>query len=148
MHTGYLNVDDLIGKPYEDGSTGPDSYDCYTLAQEIFCRLDWNLDIPSSILYNFGSSGWSYLRRNVEEWKILEDKQPFLIGDLVLIRGSSDDVASDGRHFARHLAVFIKDDFLIHCTRKHGVSLARWQHLKPFSIFRLRYLRDDSHRWN
>lgn len=140
MHPDVITVDDLIGKQYQDGAIGPNSYDCYTLAQEIFYRLNWDLDIPSSVLYNFGSAGWSFLRGNCDKWKILEDQQQFLLGDLVLIRGSSDDIASDGRHFARHLAVFIKEDFLIHCTRKNGVCLARWKHLEPFSIFRLRYI--------
>jgi len=46
MYTGYLNIDDLIGKPYVDGSIGPDSYDCYTLAQEIFYRLSLGFGHP------------------------------------------------------------------------------------------------------
>ena len=32
-------VDDLIGKPYEGGGRGPDSYDCYGLVVEVESRM-------------------------------------------------------------------------------------------------------------
>ena len=36
-------LDDLIGKPFEHGSNGPDSFDCYGLSKEIYKRLGWDI---------------------------------------------------------------------------------------------------------
>ena len=33
-----MQIDDLIGKPFVDGGRGPDDYDCYGLAIEMFRR--------------------------------------------------------------------------------------------------------------
>ena len=130
--------DDLIGKPYLEGAVGPDHYDCYGLTMEVFKRLEWPLDIPAEILYNFGSSGWSFLRRNPLAWRIIEEAGQ--VGDLALIRGENKDRTPDGRHYARHLAIFIGEDKFLHCTRKTGVGIIRWKVLDPFTLFLIRHL--------
>lgn len=38
-----MQIDDLIGKPFVDGGRGPDEYDCYGLAMELFRRAGINL---------------------------------------------------------------------------------------------------------
>ncbi len=130
--------DDLISKPYHQGATGPDYYDCYGITMEVFRRLGWDLDIPSEILYNFGSRGWSYLRRNPEMWRMVD--HPTKVGDLALIRGEISDCSSDGQHYARHLAVFIGEDKFLHCTKKTGVGIVRWKCLDPFTLFIIRHI--------
>ncbi len=37
-------LNDLIGKPFKDGGRGPDAYDCYGLAIEVFKR--YGIDLP------------------------------------------------------------------------------------------------------
>jgi cell wall-associated NlpC family hydrolase len=35
----FVLLDDLIGKPFEHGAVGPNSFDCYGLSQEVYKRL-------------------------------------------------------------------------------------------------------------
>jgi len=135
--------DDLIGKPYLEGACGPDKFDCYGLTIEVFKRLHWPLDIPADILYNFGSRGWSFLKSNPMDWRIIDT--PAQIGDLALIRGDHKDRTPDGRHYARHLAIFIGEDKFLHCVKKTGVGIIRWKCLDPFTLFIIRHTPQPVH---
>jgi len=47
-----MKYDDLIGKPFKFGARGPEYYDCFGLAKEIFRRhgIDWDWDIEADEL--------------------------------------------------------------------------------------------------
>ena len=47
-------INDVIGKPWEDRATGPDTYDCWGLVVDSFKRLD-GIELPSVDGYDSGS---------------------------------------------------------------------------------------------
>lgn len=115
------SYDDLIGKPWALGESGPDSYDCFGLACTVLERLGYEID-------TIVAQNWirCYVpgEEDPEEVTSREcsiDELPRKPGDLVVMRGE------DSEDRATHIAVHIGENLLIQSCRGIGV------HIVPFS---------------
>lgn len=115
-------TDDLIGKPFTDGGRGPDTYDCYGLASEIFRR--YGVDLPEySICCEDASSINAAIDGNRKTWVRCEDEPP--VPSMVVMRLGSE--------WCNHTGVYIGHGQFIHTRERIGVHIDRidainWRH--------------------
>jgi cell wall-associated NlpC family hydrolase len=111
---------DLIGKPFKDRGRGPDSYDCWGLALEIFKRF--GKELPN---YKICCSNVTQIHNQIEiskqEWIKCEGEPP--IPSLVVMK--VDDM---GTNFCNHTGVYIGEGQFMHTLEKTGVVIARINH--------------------
>ena len=113
-----LDVNDLLGKPYQAHARGPNAYDCYGLVIEVEKRL--GREMPD--LYKRLADGED---RDFDPHDVSISSQISGIvktdtpsfGDVVLF---FDD---KGRIF--HTGVYLKEDDMIHCN-KRGVHIIKF----------------------
>ena len=114
-----MEFQDLIGKPFKDGARGPDAYDCWGLAMELFRRQ--GITLPEYPISAMATQMIALAMSTHEhEWIKLAGPQP---GCLVVISISCST-------WANHVGVYIGDNKFIHCYRSTGVvvdHLSRWQ---------------------
>ncbi|WP_205739264.1 NlpC/P60 family protein [Halocella sp. SP3-1] len=113
---------DLLGKPFVNGGRGPDNFDCYGLATEVFSRF--GVDIPD---YKISCENASKIdstinTEKVATWKECEGPQA---PSLVVLRFNS--------HLINHVGVYIGSGRFIHTARKTGVRIDKlddlyWKH--------------------
>lgn len=73
-----FNCSDLIGKPFKYGGRGPDEYDCYGLAKEIFNRLGKDLpDVNSPTEFDTIDCAGKELVKLITE--VIDKPEPFCI---------------------------------------------------------------------
>lgn len=107
-----------IGKPFEDGGRGPESYDCWGLVVAV-CRDHLGLELPS-----YGEVSARDLARSArlfeagaadeEEWDAVTTPRA---GDVVLMRS-----AQGGRRIV-HVGVMADSRRVLHCEEGAGVVL-------------------------
>lgn len=126
------SYDDLIGKPWALGETGPDSFDCFGLAVEVLARLGYDLDAHIS-------DQWirNYLpgQNHPDEVTSLEctiDEIPRKPGDLIVMRGLDTSETDDAR--ATHVAVFIGQHLVIQSCRGKGVHIVPFSRVEPYTV--------------
>jgi len=104
---------DLLGKPFVDGGRGPDSYDCYGLATEIFRRH--GIELPD---YRISCENASKINSTIDEEKNkwIECEKPE-VPSVVVLRFNS-------RYF-NHVGVYIGSGKFIHTAKKTGVRIDR-----------------------
>lgn len=110
-----LAVDDLIGIPFVDGGRGPDAYDCWGLALEVFRRSGINL--PD---YKISCTQASRIDQTIESerdfWQRCDEVLP--IPALVVLR--FNEVL-----FCNHTGVYVGAGKFIHTREKIGVNIDR-----------------------
>ena len=95
-----LNFNNLIGKPFNHGSKGPDSYDCYGLCREVLRRV--GIYIPDKDRFEDLTMRHSAIEQGKSQYTKLEGPEPFsmvtfkLRGNYVTHMGI---VLEDGRRF-------------------------------------------------
>lgn len=102
--------DDLIGKPYGTGGVGPDFYDCWGLAAEVFRRL--GIDIGENNVAEFTCRN-AHSLENPHWRRIKNPKSPCL----VTIRAHSI--------YTNHVGVYIGGNKFIHVSPTTFVTIAR-----------------------
>lgn len=117
------NYIDLLGVPFERGARGPDSFDCYGLAIEMFRRM--GIEVP-----DFESPGTleeiaSLVRDNESRWR----KVPFgTLNSLVTLRVEG---------LVAHVGFVIEPDRFIHAFEPTGVTTERLRNgsFKPLGFY-------------
>ncbi len=117
-----IDLNDLVGKPFNEDGYGPDSYSCYGLAVEVFKRF--GISIPKTNISVCACKEVSQLeiKSHVEKyWKITEELIPPTI---VLIKSLHPD-------YADHIGVYIGKDRMIHITKSTNAvidRISKWKH--------------------
>ncbi len=107
-------ISDLIGKPFKDGARGPDAYDCWGLAVEVFRRF--GVEMPDYRISCGSVTGGVIEKRN--EWVrcVGEIPAPALI--VFTTAGITD-----------HVGVYLGGGKFIHAHRSAGVVVAGVDHI-------------------
>jgi cell wall-associated NlpC family hydrolase len=117
-----VKLDDILGLPFADGGRGPDEFDCWGLARNIYRRYGLALpDYPISAM-DADRIG-RQMAQDAPQW--VEVFKPYPVPCLVVIRLSCGS-------WANHVGVYIGDGQFIHAYKTTGVvidRLKRWQSL-------------------
>lgn len=104
---------DLLGKPFVDGGRGPEAFDCYGLATEVFGR--YGIKLPDyRISCENASKINSTIDREKSKWIRCEKPE---VPSLVVLRFNS--------RFYNHVGVYIGNGRFIHTAKKTGVRIDR-----------------------
>lgn len=129
MRTTALDYADLIGKPYAAGEWGPDSFDCFSLVAEVYHRLGLEGTLPVRLREHVRSDG-QILISDIDRDTWIDVVRPAEIGDVALVRGREDFSGTR----ARHCAVLVGHDRMLHTTLARGAHTIPWRSLQPFTI--------------
>jgi cell wall-associated NlpC family hydrolase len=130
-------TDDLIGKPFQDGGRGPDGYDCWGLAKEIFRRH--GIELPDyQICCEDASRIASEIDTQRPGWIRCDSLPP--TPSLVVMRY--------GSKFCNHTGVYLGYGQFIHTRESIGVNIDRiespnWRH-RIEGIYRPGWVRYDN----
>lgn len=110
---------DLIGKPFKDFGRGPDAYDCWGLAREVFHR--YGVDLPDFAISCKDSPKVSRTMYQQErKWRRLQSP---VVPCLCVFRCSEID-----RKLVSHLGVYVGNGRFLHASDKTGVAIERLDH--------------------
>lgn len=101
---------DLVGKPFEDGGRGPDTFDCWGVLQAIQRRLgNTPTDFPSrpELLQQVVADEWQPIQRD-----------QILPGDAILLRSSM-------AKYTWHIGVVVDSFTMLHARESVGVCAER-----------------------
>jgi cell wall-associated NlpC family hydrolase len=105
-----MNYSDLLGKPFLYGGRGPDAYDCYGLAVELYKREGLNLpDYPSKDDPDYQNTNFAHGADNYFEQ--VTEPQPL---DIVLFQIMP--------RFISHCGVYVGHGRFVHILRKTSVT--------------------------
>ena len=107
-----INYTDLLGKDFEYGERGPDTYDCYGLAIEIFKR--YGISIPD---YGFAKDKKD-IHKMIEEFSRGWEKAIFPLHPCIV-------AFFIHKPFVSHIGVVIGQDKFIHILDKSKVTVER-----------------------
>lgn len=112
-------ISDLLGKPFTDGGRGPDAYDCWGLACEVFRR--YGIELPDYQVSCYAPEQIdSTYRDQVSGWVRVSGIPP--VPSLVVIRFNQVI-------FCNHVGVYIGDGRFIHAREKTGVCVESVNHI-------------------
>lgn len=106
-----IKLTDLLGKRFADHGRGPDKFDCYGLAAEVFKRYGVNLP-DYKISCKNASKIDSTIEKERSNWKRLDKPEN---PSLVVMRFNSN--------LYNHVGVYIGNGQFIHTARKTGVRI-------------------------
>jgi cell wall-associated NlpC family hydrolase len=98
---------DLIGRPYERGGRGPDSYDCWGLVRALLVRLGYR-NLPDEPTPRAPAAAAEAFQRHGQAWK-KQDSRP---GAVVLLK--------DEHGIGSHLGLMIDRGRFIHVSEVRG----------------------------
>ena len=106
---------DLVGKPFRDGGRGPDAYDCWGLAKEVFTRAGWR-NLPD---YPISCYDAANISRQIDEerpqWIRLDAPEaPCLIA-----------IRFNTVRLVNHCAVYIGNGKMLHIREKTAAVIER-----------------------
>lgn len=111
-----ISINDLVGKKFELGARGPNTYDCHGLAIEVFKR--YNIDFPDIDIAGMAMKEVTemldreiYKHINIlKDWKSIEKPE---VPCLIILKGHFK--------FANHLGVYLGSGKFIHASEnKYG----------------------------
>lgn len=118
-----FRIDDLIGAPFRDGGRGPDAYDCWGLAKEIFTRAGYRNLPDYGISCDAAADISAHIDMERPRWqRIGVPTEPCLIA-----------IRFNEVVFVNHCAVYIGRGQFIHTRKATGACLERldnpaWRH--------------------
>lgn len=108
-------IDDLIGKPFENGGRGPDNFDCWGLVLEIFRR--YGIELPDyKISCEEASQIDNEIHKEKKDWLRCEKEIP--TPALVVMRFNEVVLCN-------HTGVYLGYNRFIHTREKIGVNIDR-----------------------
>ena len=122
------SYDDLIGKPWALGATGPDSYDCFGLACEVLERMGYEIDMLIAERWIRGYVPGEHDPEEVTSLECSIEELPRKPGDMVVMRGTE----SEDR--ATHVAVHISQGLLIQSCRGKGVHVVPFSNVAEYAV--------------
>jgi cell wall-associated NlpC family hydrolase len=118
------NLNDLIGKPFEFGSYGPKTYDCYGICYEVYNRLgkelpkflDYTQKYAEIITKEYSSEiAENYIDLVLQSFQKIENPEPYC---LVLF--------SLNREYTTHVGIVLKDcKRFIHTSQRKNCVIER-----------------------
>lgn len=120
-----MDVNDLIGKPYRLGATGPNEFDCWSLTVEVAKRF--GVTVPMIDCAGRGRSAIGAIASETRHNLAFEVEQPTDGDTLLSLRLGHIGTVVGGR--------------VLHASRKHGVVLERME------SFRSMYRDAQAYRW-
>ena len=108
--------EDLLGKEYEFGTSGPDKYDCYGLVKELYKRLGINLPEVFCTSESFNYLG-EVIQNNIDTglWENIDSPEPYCVVKIQLIPP-----------FVSHIGMVLSDcTTFIHILPKRRVVVER-----------------------
>ena len=134
-----VDLSDLVGRPFSDGPDGPDGYNCWTLAMEVFHRYGIEIeshnisaDASIAVAREMGRSV-AAARAGVSRWTPCE----YTVPALVVIRAHAVDP-----RIVNHVGVTVPGPGrrFIQATRAAGVHIAHlddpWVRIDGFYRYR------------
>lgn len=107
-------LNDFIGKPFEDGARGPNTFDCWGLTMAVMLRFGWAL--PDFHIAAFDVAKISdEIDNQRDAWRELAIPEP---GCIVVMRFGCH------KH-VNHVATFIGDGMMLHTREKTGSVIER-----------------------
>ena len=105
---------DLVGKPFEYGGRGPDTYDCYGLVREVFERVGKQMpDVVSPTKYEMIHCAGEELKKQVAEE--INEPEPFCIVGFII-----------RPPYTSHMGIVLEDGFrFIHVLENTQVCIER-----------------------
>jgi cell wall-associated NlpC family hydrolase len=113
-----INLADLIGKPFADGGRGPDAFDCWGLAQEVYRRF--GVCLPDYRIPAFNKAGIFNCYQAVKS-NYIEVSGNLPVPCLVFLRFNSP--------VGNHVGIYLGDGKFIHARQKTGICIERLDHL-------------------
>jgi len=126
-----IDLNDLIGKPFDPDGYGPDNYSCYGLAVEVFKRF--GIEIPRiniSVCACKEASQKEIADQARKHWKQIDMLE---IPIAMVIQSSNPD-------FANHIGIYIGKDRFIHVTMGRNVVVDRYSNWKRRIVGHYRYV--------
>ena len=108
-----LPIADLIGKPYIDGADGPEGYDCWSLAREVFRRA--GIILPDYRVAAVDASIDAQINKQRPDWVRCEGEPP--VPALIVFRLEGV--------YANHVGVYIGGGKFIHIFEKTSACIDR-----------------------
>ncbi len=111
-----IDLNDLIGKPFDPDGYGPDNYSCYGLAVEVFKRF--GIEIPRT---NISVCACKEASQKEIETNLINLWEPVVILEIptgLVIKSADHD-------FANHLGIYIGNRRFIHITINRNVVIDR-----------------------
>ncbi len=110
-------LNDLIGKEFEFGGRGPDRFDCYGLAMEIYERLGKKLPEVEELQDNYEDIGEMVTEKR-PEFQRLNRLEPFCLVSFIGVPP-----------YVNHIGIVLEDcKRFIHILRKSHVVIERLDH--------------------
>ena len=106
MDVANVDINDLIGKPFDPEGYGPDAYSCYGLLCEVYKRYGIELPITNISVTMCKQASMKEIQEHMAKW------EPIFIPEVpcgVLIRSTNPD-------FADHIGVYIGSGKMLHIT--------------------------------
>lgn len=111
-----IELNDLIGKPFDPDGYGPDNYSCYGLAVEVFKR--YGVTIPRTNISVCACQDASQQEIQTNLMAYWAETDTLLAPTGLVIRSGNPD-------FANHLGVYIGNGRMIHITINRNVVIDR-----------------------
>ncbi len=113
-----MDYNNLLGKPFKEGGTGKDGYDCYSLAREVCCRVGIYLPTKNTqklaMADNIKNRSDNINQGKEEDYIKLEKPEPFCIVTFML-----------SPPFVNHMGVMLDKYHFIHIMKKRRVVVER-----------------------
>ena len=122
-----MTWDDLIGKPYKLGGSGPDSYDCFGLAVKALDRMGKPLDLSVAEQWIRKYKPGVVDPQMFSQHECEIDEIPRNPGDLLVCCNPESP-----QERATHVAVHIGRNLVIHSTKGVGVHIVPVRKLEPY----------------
>ncbi|MCP3683866.1 MAG: C40 family peptidase [bacterium] len=125
-----VDLNDLIGKPFDENGYGPDNYSCYGLAWEVFRR--YGIDIPRTNIAVCACTETSQKEIQTHLFKYWEEIKKLETPCGLVIQSAPGH--------ANHLGVYIGNNKFIHITINNNVYVDRLFNWKDRIIGYYRYV--------
>ncbi len=126
-----VDLNDLIGKPFDQDGYGPDKFSCYGLAVEVYRRFGF--DIPKTNISVCAC-------KEASEKEIQDQMARSWVKTDMLEVPSAVLIASRNPEFANHIGVYIGNDRFIHITLNRNAVIDRLSNWKKRIIGFYRYV--------
>jgi cell wall-associated NlpC family hydrolase len=108
--------DGLLGKPFIDGGRGPDAFDCWGCACEVWRRMTGD-ELPDYKVGAFESEKINGIYQKESERYIPVEGEP-PVPSIIVFRFNTVD-------WVNHIGIYLGRSRFIHCRRKAGVVIER-----------------------